>query len=48
MDSAAHLTISSQPQTIMAVSDGASIPLIYSVRLESCSDYITSINDDIR
>lgn len=32
----------------MAGSDGASMPHIYSVRLESRGDYITSINDDIR
>lgn len=42
MNSAANLTISSQPQTIMAFSGGASIRLIYT-GLESSSDYITNI-----
>lgn len=42
MNSAANLTISSQPQTIMAFSDGVSIRLIYT-GLESSSDYITNI-----
>lgn len=49
MNSAANLTISSQPQTMMAISHGASIPLIYTAGLESISTIsLPTFNFDTR